>query len=729
MKAKNKDYNFSVIRVLFCLAILFYHLGLLKGGYLAVCSLFALAGYFSTISLTRKIKLLPYYKKRLVRIYYSLIVVLFCSIAVIWFMNIDILNLKSEVKSILLGYNNYWQLHANSDYFAKNIASPFTHLWYMSILIQLQFAFALVYIILKKIGDKVHRSIPCITLFLVSIASTLYFCHVANTRSIMFTYYDTFSRMFSFMIGTFLGSFHMYYNKLLILPKNKTLGHLTYVIYILILMILFACTGSSTNAFKISFIVVTLITIRLIEEGILLYKNDIVLDNKIVNFISNISYEIYLVQYPVIYFFGYAKINFYLKVFSIILITVILSWLIHMAMKTIKDNKFKILIVLTKIIVIIATLFGMYQFAVMKDHSKEMNQLKESLADKEEVIKQRQKEYMEKQKQEQEEWDKYINSLEIDEEKLNEYVTNLKIVGVGDSIMLDPVNSLYKEFPNGYFDAKVSRSTCAAYDVLKGIKESGITWDVLVFNLGTNGYPNDKCKNNLMSLAGDNKVFWLNATHADYDNNNSELEKYAAKHDNIYILDWVSVAQEHPEYIYPDKTHLRPNAFKPYAKFIKDEIYKVYLEEYNSKKEEDIKKAKENKKEKITFYGNDLLINVFDKLQEKYPDAKFEADTDFNKNELFNNIESDINKKMLNDKLVFIYDKQSKLKEDDYKEIANLCKDKKVYIVVLDDSEINIDNITVINLNLTKDDYLHDKIHLTDKANDKLIKEIDKILK
>ena len=54
MKGKYQDYNFSFIRTFFCIAILLYHLGILRGGYLAVCSLFVVAGYFSAISLTKK---------------------------------------------------------------------------------------------------------------------------------------------------------------------------------------------------------------------------------------------------------------------------------------------------------------------------------------------------------------------------------------------------------------------------------------------------------------------------------------------------------------------------------------------------------------------------------------------------------------------------------------------------------------------------------------------------
>ena len=44
------------IRVFSCLAVLLYHIGILKGGYLAVCTFFVLSGYLSVISSFKKEK-------------------------------------------------------------------------------------------------------------------------------------------------------------------------------------------------------------------------------------------------------------------------------------------------------------------------------------------------------------------------------------------------------------------------------------------------------------------------------------------------------------------------------------------------------------------------------------------------------------------------------------------------------------------------------------------------
>ena len=254
----------------------------------------------------------------------------------------------------------------------------------------------------------------------------------------------------------------------------------------------------------------------------------------------------------------------------------------------------------------------------------------------------------------------------------------------------------------------------------------GITWDVLVFSLGTNGYPSDKCKNAIMQyVSDDTQVFWLNATHADYDTNNAELEKYAKNHSNIHILDWESVIKEHPEYLYSDYIHLRPQGFKPYAEFIENGIYNYYLENYNSEKEKSINEYKNKQPEKYNFYGNDLLINSYDLLQSEYEDSKFVADSNLDYNKLIKNIEND---SKLNNKLIFIFDKESKITKSNYEELINKYSDHSIYIISLNKLDLNYDNTKIIELELTPDDYLSDKIHLSKSGNTKLVNKIKETL-
>ncbi len=720
---KNYNLNIALIRVIFCISVLLYHLNLLKGGYLAVCSFFVLTGYFTTISLLNNKSLFKHYLKRIKKIYLPLIIVVFATLSIITIFKINAFNIKPEITSIILGYNNYWQLSANADYFAKHVNSPFLHLWYIAILLQLELVFPLIIITLKKIGDKLCKIFPIIIISLLFIITTIYFYYSSINKDIMFTYYDTFTRVFSYLLGSLVGLIHIYHKKLIIPIKNNIFSIIMFIFYIILLILQFIFIDASNKYFAISMILVTLITGRLIEYSMYLFMKKKTIKSRIIKLISDISYEIYLVQLPLIYFMTFTKFNKPYRILIVITSSIIISYLIYKAAELFKKDKLIIIRIIIQLPLLLLTLYGIYNYIIMKDYTNEMNILKDTLAKNEENMKQKQLDYLEKIKKETEEWNEYIKSLEVNEEELLNYVTNLKIVGIGDSILLDAIDTLYKEFPNGYFDGKVSRSTCAGAEVLGEIKNKGITWDVLVINLGTNDYPSDRCKDNVMKYAGDSKVFWLNATGPDFDNNNEELVKYADKHDNIYVLDWVNIVKDHPEYLYNDYIHLRPQGFKPYADFIRNEIYKVYLEEYNKEKEKKIKEKKNEQEKKISFYGNDLLLNIYNELQNNYQNAFFNANNK-NFNELKNTLEKDKEENILNDKIVFVFDKNFVITKEQYKELIDICNEKEIYILSLDNLEIDNEKVKIIKPRLNKDNYLGDESHISKSGYNTIIKEI-----
>ena len=150
MRSKGYFKDIDYIRLIACLGVLFYHLNVLKGGFLAVCVFFVLSGYLSCISAFKKKKfsLKDYYKNKFIKLYIPLLLVVMLTIGVVSLIpSINWMNLKPETFSVLLGYNNFWQLNANLDYFAMHINSPFMHLWYIAILLQFLKEFLVLYLL------------------------------------------------------------------------------------------------------------------------------------------------------------------------------------------------------------------------------------------------------------------------------------------------------------------------------------------------------------------------------------------------------------------------------------------------------------------------------------------------------------------------------------------------------------------------------------------------------
>ena len=215
---EKKDIYFrrlNIVRIVSCTLVLFYHLNILKGGFLAVCTFFALSGYLTCISALKNknfsIKL--YYKNRIKKLYIPLIIVVSITVLLaIINSNINWINLKQETFSVIFGYNNIWQLNANMDYFTRNINSPFIHLWYISILLQFDLVFPLIFTLLKKVENKVKNNISTIIVAFFTIFTSILFYYMSNTQNFMMAYYNSFARSFSILFGILLALVHYKYN-------------------------------------------------------------------------------------------------------------------------------------------------------------------------------------------------------------------------------------------------------------------------------------------------------------------------------------------------------------------------------------------------------------------------------------------------------------------------------------------------------------------------------------
>ncbi len=732
MKSSKKYYKeLDVIRVLSCLAVLLYHFNILKGGYLAVCTFFVLSAYLSVISSEGKkdFSILEYYKKTFLRVYLPLIIVVFLTISVVNLMDVTWFNLKPETKSVLLGYNNFWQLSANLDYFARHINSPFMHLWYISILLQFDIIFPFIYLGLKKIKSKL---IPIITTVAISFMFLGYFFIVNYSKDIMVTYYSTFTRIFSLLFGLSLGFIHSNYKyKISNTIKNKQ-GTKIFYGYLLILILMFIFVDSKSIFMPFGMVLTTLISLRLIDYGTLKTEKNLSKLDKIIKSFALISYEIYLVQYPVIFIFQYININKWISIPIMIFVILLISYCIHFCLdsKNIKYKKFRYLLIG---IISLISIFGLYKFCISKDHTLEMKELEKQLEQNEKIIQEKVQEYEIQSKKEEDEWLNELLNLENGEAELKNIVSNLSVVGVGDSVMLGAVPNLYEKFPNGYFDAQVSRTAWVLNGILKNLKDRDMLGDIIVLNLGANGDCDLNCKVEIIKTCEERKIFWINTTNNISFNNN--LKQLSKDFGNLYVIDWKTISNGHSEYFYADGIHLTEPGRVAYTNALYDAIYNVYLEEYNKNKEQIIKGHEEELKNKITFYGNGILLNAFDYIQNDFKNEKFVINKEFDYKSLKKEVEEALNSNSLNYKVVFALDSSIKLNKAEQESLIELCSDHQVYILYINDIEdyvFDYENVKTMNfykeIKNNKNYLMADGIHLTDEGNKAFAKALNNLI-
>ena len=722
---KKYYYRLDLIRIVSCIMVFLYHLNIIKGGFLAVCTFFTLSGYLSCISALRnnKFSLKKYYLNRFIKIYLPLLVVVSITLIIFkQFNSLTWLNLKPETISVIFGYNNFWQLGAKLDYFVRHVHSPFMHLWYISILLQFDLIFPIIFVILKKIDKKIYKNSSLIFVSLLTIIMTSLFYYMSKNQDIMVVYYNSFARSFSLLFGVLFALIQYKFN-LQIPGLLKKLHKVIFNFYFLIFIIICTIIPDNSKNYALYMIFITALSVKLIQYGtVKTLQNDSL--NGLIKFLSKATYEIYLVQYPVIFFVESLLMKNNYKLFIISILTIIISYILHflvnLSTKNILSKIFKI-IVLSIIII-----FSGYILYHEKDHTKEMKELENKLSDNLKLIEEKNNNYVNALKEEQDEWNKILEDMKVGEEQVAESVKKMPVVGIGDSVLLGASGALYKTFPNGYFDGKVSRSIIGAEDLLISLKNDGKLGNTLILALANNGDYSNRVNTGLMNILGDREIYWVSAVKADDPSFNTKFKEFAKGYPNIHIVEWEELSKNHPEYFYADGIHLKEKGQAAYANAIYDAIYNNYLNKFKKEQNELIKKHEEEKKNKITFYGNDALTNSYSYIQEKFEKASFNAKESYNFTNLYNELKEKINNKTLEYKIVLLFDQKANLSNEQYNKIIDLCKDYKIYICNITNNKISFENENIKVINFydeikNNEDYVSaDKIHLTKKGNQKL---------
>lgn len=345
MMAKKKNrriYGLDGLKTLALLGVLIYHTfpSFLPGGFLGVILFLVISGYLSGYGNIEKMEngtfaYGKYYLKRIVRLYPSLIIVLLASVGVLTVLDpIRLANTQAEVKSVLLGYNNFWQIEMNADYFAQlSKNSPFTHLWYIAILLQFDLVFPFLlkaYVMLKKkAGALKALGISGIISALTCLIMPLMYL-IGKGENITCLYYSTFTRISPLLMGMFLAFIH--HEKIRILSR-----HLKRPIFSLCEMTVWAglfiflyvkVNGSDSSVYLCWMNLCTLVSMRMIEVLRTGRTTGRMLDNMVTSWIGRYNYEIYLWQYPVLLIAGIAGLSgtWYFYMLQIMMIIVLSIW-------------------------------------------------------------------------------------------------------------------------------------------------------------------------------------------------------------------------------------------------------------------------------------------------------------------------------------------------------------------------------------------------------------------
>lgn len=519
------------------LAVIFYHLpnSKLPGGLQGVTIFFVVSGFLmakNTIrdEKNRQFSFLHFYYKRIKRIYPFLLFSLVVSIFILGISNIRLIgNIRSELPSLIFGYNNWWQLNQGVSYFDSYFnASLFKHYWSLSVELQFYLIWPFLFIVIKRMRRK-QVFYLIYTLIFVSILFSLF---LPSAKA----YYHTVAKLFPFLLGVW-----GYFNRITIgrFFEQNTFSKIWLLLLASLCLILFPIFPYTLNELLISICFALLLAS---VDDVNIAKKTKIASTKL-SFVGKISYELYLVHFPVLIALTNLFKHYHLKyldiasLFTVFLCTLLMITFFRKGVQKMRSPK-----IWTTMALMIIGVSVLVLRAPANRLTADQNQLQSLLKE---------------------------NSSKASAGE-NQLSQEKKILFIGDSVMLGAYQELKETFPKeALVDAKESRQITALPEILKEHKDL-VSYQQIVIGLGTNGVLTDDAIEQTMSLLKDKKVYWVNikAPTGWQDTINATLAKLPNQYSNITMIDWYSESQNHPEFFYDDETHLNESGRTAYAKYI-----------------------------------------------------------------------------------------------------------------------------------------------------------------
>lgn len=283
----------DVLKAMAIIAVVLYHAGLLRYGYLGVDVFLVLAGFFVARSVEGK-TYIGFIVGKIMRLLPILLVAGLASLAVGWFTMLpdDYENLAESVVATNLFANNILSAITTGDYW--NIANeykPLMHTWYVGLLMQ----FCLVYPLLVYLA-RLDKKTPRRTLLLILCTLALFslLVYFAGTNEAHRFYYLP-ARFFEFAAGAIVA--------LVYEPSRDKPFHpaFSYACYALLLGVMIV--GIRFVPDSVRLVLVVALTVVLLMSGEVLSGR--VFSNKVLAKLGVASYSIYVWHQVLIAFYRY----------------------------------------------------------------------------------------------------------------------------------------------------------------------------------------------------------------------------------------------------------------------------------------------------------------------------------------------------------------------------------------------------------------------------------------
>lgn len=596
MKIKGLDF----LRVYAIILVICYHYfpSSMSGGFLGVNILFVISGFLISYHLINelfengKIDYKKFYRKRFLRIFPALLLMVFLSTLFIASIDNDysVRFFDQFLAAFTFNYNIFEILRGGS-YEGQFIRGIFMHAW--SLAIEIHFYIIWPWIIgymYKKSSKKraIKRRFSDLFLqstFYLAIFSFVLMVILTIIKKVDtgFVYFFDLTRMGSFMVGSFLASFAKRFSFRKI-PYNKA----TIIGIILIFIMALTMSYDSKITYFIGFLLTDLISGFLI---LVAYANPNLNEDKIISRLADYSYSFYIFHWPVWTIAKNVDPTSKGLIIAIIITCLLVLFNHHIFEPIFKEKDLIALsskrtaqkinypryayLIQVGILLMLITSFSL-SYAISNNADDMMSLEKQ-------ILKESVNQDIEKINLDKKNLDNFVDK------KNNKFIKDAKkdtsITLIGDSVMLGPRQYLADNISNLYINAEGNRPLDDGANIISEMNSTGNLGDIVILALGTNAEKDPtKSLNKLVKDFPDGKRLILVTC---YDNRypqphplSTAMKKISKKYDFITIMNWEDYAIKHPDfYKATDGVHFygHTKAYKAYLKLLDESIDKSLL--------------------------------------------------------------------------------------------------------------------------------------------------------
>ena len=587
---------FSLIRITGLLLVLLYHFfqTIFPGGFFGVDVFFTFSGFLITSLLLEEfsqkgeIDIIGFFRRRFYRIFPPVVMMVLVIMPFTLMVRQDyVAGIGAQIAGVLGFMTNFYEMLTGGSYESQFIPHLFVHNWSLAVEVHYYILWGLAVWFLSKrykTSSQLRGTVFILSsaAFLISFLSMFIGSFIVSSYSTV--YFSSFTHVYPFFLGSVLATIVGVRQTTPILKRlNKVLDlKQTLLVFMaglgVLLLLTFFVKFTSLFTYLLGFLLASLATLVMIVATRLLHeKTESIEEPKIVSFLADTSYAVYLFHWPFYIIFSQLMGNILAviltTIFSYLFATLSFyvveplivgksTWLLEKTkeiphIKPIFSGSIGLLGLVMLIIMILAPQVGAFETDLTVNGLK---QAQTSLV---------------------------RTKTMADQEEASRYNIAEGVSIIGDSVTLRATPGLQEVLPGAQIDGQVSRNTKQANELMLNYSQNKALPKIVVIATGVNNPENYKADLDLLitNLPKGHQLVLVTPYEGDTTQETQPyVEQYASyarelaqKYPYIALADWNQVAKDHPDiWKGTDQVHFGSDTTK------QDEGAKLYAETINA---------------------------------------------------------------------------------------------------------------------------------------------------